>query len=200
MAVESLGVERSLTPVPIKGCRHKPAGRMDGLLMPMPCARCPQAWISSVHSFLVNRDRWTRKLRFRERADRNRDEAFKAFCRVVHRRSALRTEPESAVPSFVSDPDELLARALDRDRRRREASLSSKDTSSPALAGQAMTDRDPNRVGCDMSLKLATTAGGGSMSHRRVGQGLRTTFLMRVGKVSPRVRGRLLRCCARPDQ
>ena len=68
-----------------------------------------------LHSFLVDRERGTRKLRVCERADRNRDKAFKAFGCVVHRWSALRTEAESALRPFVSDPDELLARALDRD-------------------------------------------------------------------------------------
>ena|SRR5438552_362134 len=51
----------------------------------------------------------------------------------------------------------------------RARSLSSEDTSSSTLAGDAMTDRDPNRVGCDVSLKLATTARCGSISHRSVG-------------------------------
>ena len=39
----------------------------------------------AVHSFLVDREGGTRKLRVCERADRNRDEAFKASGCVVHR-------------------------------------------------------------------------------------------------------------------
>jgi hypothetical protein len=38
----------------------------------------------AVHSFLVDRQRGTRRLRVCKRADRNRDKAFKSFGCVVH--------------------------------------------------------------------------------------------------------------------
>ena len=128
----------------------------------------------AVHALLVDRERGTRKRQVGERPDRNHDGAFEAFGRVEHRRPAFGTEPECGSRAFVSDTDILLGGARDGHGTGSEASLSPEDTSGPTLAGKAVADRDPNRVGRDVSVKLATTAGGGSMRHRPVGDAWRT--------------------------
>jgi hypothetical protein len=74
-------------------------------------------------------------------------------------------EFESGAGSFIPKLHELLARSFYRNGVGWEPSLGSKNTSRSTLAREAVTDRDPNRVGCDVSLKLAA-AGSGAMDHQ----------------------------------
>ena len=121
-----------------------------------------------VHSLFVDRERWRRELRVSERSDWNGDGVVKALQHVIDRGATLWAELEGDTSSFVSDSDELLARTFDRDRAGGKPGLGPKDTSGSALAGEAVTDRDPNRVGCDVNLELATATRSGAMGHRQI--------------------------------
>lgn len=111
-----------------------------------------------MHSLLINREGWARKLWIGEGANRDGDCAIETFARVVDRCPTFRTEPERDLGPLISDADKLLACPRDRNGARREPSLCAKDTTGSSLAGKAVTYRDTNWLASDMGLKLATAA------------------------------------------
>jgi hypothetical protein len=111
-----------------------------------------------MHSILVHGEHRRRKIGISEGANRNSDGFFAAF-------PTARTERERCPSAFVSYSYELRSLTRDHNRLRRKPSLRPKDTSSPALASEAVTDRDAHWISGDFGFELAATARGDSCAH-----------------------------------
>lgn len=109
---------------------------------------------------------WERRVR--ERADRDCDQTCLFFQVVVDRRTTGRAKVVRDLVARVSGTNVLRGVALDDNGLRREASLFSEDTASPALACETVAHGDADRFAGGDERKLAATARGCSTIHERV--------------------------------
>jgi hypothetical protein len=113
-----------------------------------------------VHAFFVHRERGCGKGRVGERTDGNDDAVFATLAGVVHRRSAPGAEVERALTAGITDPNKRVRSSGSGHRACGKSRLRSEDATRSALAGQAVADRDANRLGrCDSRELAARTAG-----------------------------------------
>jgi mannose-6-phosphate isomerase-like protein (cupin superfamily) len=104
-----------------------------------------------------NRDARRGEVRVGERADRHRD--VLRVGPVVDGRAAARAEEERALLAVVGDPHVLARVALNPYLLARPACLHPERAPCAPLAGEAVADRDPDRVALDLDRELPARAG-----------------------------------------
>ena len=97
-----------------------------------------------------------------ERADHDDDVVGLRRLRVEDRRPAVRAEVEDVLlpVGLVRDPRVVAVATDDLHLIVSEAGLHAERASRPALAGDAMAERDPERVAVHLELKLPAVTGG----------------------------------------
>lgn len=115
-----------------------------------------------MHAFLVHRHGWTGKARIGKGSDRDSYRVWGCIVGVVEACSAPWAEPEHNSCSFITDSHVLCAAAFYLDGASGEASERGKDTSRSALALEAVTYADHERLHIDLNTQLAARAGGGT--------------------------------------
>ena len=121
-----------------------------------------------VFAFLIHRHSRCWERRVGERTNRDCDLAWPFFQVIVDRRTTGRAEVVRDLVAGVSGAYVLCGAALDDHGLRREASLFSEDTAGPALACEAVANRDADRFAGSNERKLAATAGGCPTIHGHV--------------------------------
>src|SRR3954454_6632973 len=114
----------------------------------------------------VDRDRRRREGGIGERADRHRDELRRRSRGVEDRGPAVRAEVKLALFTVVRHADVVGVAARDADATDREPRLQPERAAGPALAGEAVTDRDPERIALRRQAKLPAGTGGLARLHR----------------------------------
>lgn len=109
---------------------------------------------------LPNRDPWGREVWIAKGAGWNGDEFWHRAQDVVDGGPALGAEVICARVALIGDADVLGRVAPDANPLTREAGVEPKRASGPALAGDAVADRNPGRFSFCDQLDLTATAAG----------------------------------------
>ena len=118
-----------------------------------------------MHAIFIYRERWCWKARVGECSDWHCNVFFVTFNRIVHGGTAFRAEMKCDSASFVADADVRRGFADDLNSMPREPRLRAERASSSALAGQAVTDGDTDRLFAHREMKLTTTTRGRTKGH-----------------------------------
>lgn len=118
-----------------------------------------------MHAIFIYRERWRWKAGFGECPDRHCNVFFMTFDRIVHGGTAFRAEMKCDSASFVADADVRRGFAEDLNSMPRETRLRAEHASRSALAGQAVTDGDTDRLFAHREMKLTTTTRGRTKGH-----------------------------------
>jgi hypothetical protein len=114
---------------------------------------------------LVDRDCGRRERWIGKSTDRDSDHVRHRGQAVVHRRAAFRAEVECSRVAVVGDANIFCGAPLDADSVTREARLDAERAPRAALAREAVTHRDSDRLPLRCQLKLPTAASGAPRDH-----------------------------------